>query len=134
MAKFLKVLSIIVIVFGIIGSIIMAINFGTTKEVVSTIYDTSVKTKTNIGVLLGVLVSGLLSTAILYGILAGLSEVIEKLEKLDFQTKTLNKENLISIKKQDSKVTSSSGGWECPQCGNYNEAYTSTCKCGRRRI
>ena len=83
MAKFLKALAIIALVLGIIGSIILAINLGTTKVVSSTIYDTTVKTKTDVGLLFGIMISGFLSSTILFAVLYGLSSIIEKLEYHD---------------------------------------------------
>ena len=91
MAKFLRVLSIIVLVLGILGTIFLAFKFGTAEKTVATYLGVpETKTSFNVGLFFGYLVGGGLSTTILYAILGGLSEVLEKLEYHDKKLVEIN--------------------------------------------
>ena len=81
MVKLLKVLGIITLVLGIIGSIVVAIHFGTAEKIVATYNSVSTKTKFDIGTFLGILLGGLLSTTILSCLLFGESKILESLQK-----------------------------------------------------
>lgn len=81
MAKLLKVLGIITLVLGIIGSIVLAIHFGTAEKIVATYNSVSSKTKFDMGTFLGILLGGLLSTTVLSCLLLGESKILEYLQK-----------------------------------------------------
>jgi len=95
-----KGLSIAVLVFGIIGSIILAGTYGEIKEVSHSLYSGVItSTKRNVALTFGIFVSGIFSTGILYVILAGLSEALEYLEMLSkrdykYDTNLLQKSEL----------------------------------------
>lgn len=81
MAKLLKVLGIITLVLGIIGSIVLAIHFGTAEKMVATYNSVSYKTKFDIVTFLGILLGGLLATLISSCLLFGQSKILSILEK-----------------------------------------------------
>lgn len=81
MKKFLKVLSFVVLVLGIIGTIVLAIVYGVSeKEVENYLGDFRVKTVIEPVILIEILLCGLLSTVILFAILFGLYTVLERLD------------------------------------------------------
>jgi len=80
MAKLLKALGIITLILGIIGSIVLAIHFGTAEKMVATYNTISYKTKFEIVTFLGILLGGLLSTAVLSCLLLGESKILECLQ------------------------------------------------------
>lgn len=76
------------------------------------------------------LVVGLFSTLILSTIFFVLSEILEKLENLEY----LAIENNKSIKTL-SKTNASPdlNEWKCKKCSKINPKYTGTCSCGESR-
>ena len=130
-----KALGIITLVLGIIGTIVLAIKFGTTEKLVAT-YDTvSSKTKFDIGTFLIILLGGLLSTAITSSILFGLSKILESMESLEYKINNIKQDianEKTSLVSEKNSVVSTSG-WECPNCGTLNPSYVSTCRCGKGR-
>lgn len=81
MKKFLKVLSFVVLVLGVIGTIALAIIYGVSeKETVNYLGDFNIKTVIDPVILIEILLCGLLSTVILFAILYGLYTVLERLD------------------------------------------------------
>lgn len=79
-------LAVAVLVLGIIGSIVLAVKYGEVKELsYSRYYGVSGTGKRDISLTLSLLVSGIFGTAVLYAILAGLSEALGYLEMLSYK-------------------------------------------------
>ena len=135
MKSILKILAIITLILGIIGTIVLAIKFGTAEKLLATYDSVGYKTTFDAGTFFGILLGGLLSTAITSSMLFGLSKILESLETLEYkvnnleQGKTTEKKNVIS----DKNSVVSTSGWECPNCGTLNPSYVSTCSCGKGR-
>ena len=89
MAKFLKVLSIIVLVLGSIGTLTFSIALGLSVKFVSN--NQFYKPPSfNIAIFLIVFIWGALSTVVFYGILAGLGAVLEKTENSEKKLAEIN--------------------------------------------
>lgn len=90
MSKFLQILGSCILVFGIIGSIILAMKLGVKTEVKEAdaiskylgTYVEYVETR-DTGLTVGILVGGSLSSVIIFAIMQGISNVLDKLEYQD---------------------------------------------------
>lgn len=52
---------------------------------------------------------------------ASFAEILEKLEKIEYQLRGLSGKNILAKNNSD---------WVCPRCGKINSDYVGTCSCG----
>lgn len=108
------------LVLGLIGSFLSAYLFGYTSEIS---YFGNIETERSWSLTIAIFICGLLSTITISSILLGISEILEKLDKL----KTIYM-NTPPIQSEIVGINQ----WKCA-CGKINPHYTGTCSCGRTK-
>lgn len=117
MQKACKIMGFITLIFGIIGTIILAVVFG--KESANTILISGYE-KRNWALTIGYLFSGGFATAVLTVIFFSIAEILDYLQ--------------YNYEKNEPELTPQyeGEGWKC-ECGRTNPNYTGTCTCGRTK-
>ena len=149
MKSFLRTMGIIVVIFGIIGTIVLSVKFGVEhyEETVGYFSKTvQMVEKRNWLTTLSIFASCLISVGIVSSILFGLANIIENMEYqnnsiIEIQTKVreLEKSKTKSETKPDiqderpSDIPEKSGAWKCPHCGTVNGPNANKCWCGQKK-
>ena len=119
MQKACKTMGYITLIFGIIGTIILAVVCG--KE---TIQILTAHERRSWALTFAYLFSGSFSTAVLTIIFFSIAEILEYLQYFY--------ENNQSETETNSTFEYKGAVWKC-ECGRTNPAYTGTCACGRTK-
>ncbi len=119
MKQVCKYLGYVTLVVGIIGSIIIAKDFG--------IELSGRHIERNWTSTFSYFIAGLFVTAVWTSLLLGISAVLESLESLKSFQKEEKEYRLLQIHDEDV----AKNYWKCPQCGKSNPPYTGTCSCGQ---
>lgn len=123
-----KTLGYVILILGIIGSFITAKTLGITYDYY---YEARDWSKT-----IAYFVSGVLTTSCLSFILLALSEILEKLEEVDYHIKDMSEtadKYGINTEIERSEYMIKNGGWKCSHCGTVNDSYVGTCVCGHTK-
>ena len=118
MANFLKKISIVLGIFGIIGTLIFAKISGSRM---SYIFDWEAA--------LLVFLCGTLGVAFISIFIYWMGEIVEHLNNISKYVKDLSLDTKQSIKSSYNKENS----WVCRTCGRHNFMYNTTCTCGSRK-
>lgn len=111
---------------GAIGSIVLAIDNGKVAEI--SYY--GVDYERSIPMTIAWLIAGALCTAMTCIVFFALSDILEKLETLEYyRTQSNSAVGLMSDEQLNKKILSEDG-WTCKKCGRVNYSYTGTCVCG----
>lgn len=131
MKKACRILGIIVLVLGIIGSIALAWDNGV---VVTSDFFDDIDSKRSISLTIGWFAGGLLSTAVASVILFSISEILERLEGLSWRVSEVEgKLESAERKEKEADDITYRGSWRCPECGRVNASYVGTCGCGQTK-
>lgn len=141
MKSICKSLGVLIIVFGVLGSIVMAMVSGITA--VEYRYGVELERSWLLTILYFLL--GLFITFTFAVIFFSVSEILERLEtmgagnisdEIQSEESTIQNENGESTMQNDllSKLTASqpieNTFWKCPRCGKSNPLNSETCSCG----
>ncbi len=122
-----KVLGSIVLALGIIGTLILAVNYG---KVLDYGYDFAY---TRDWVLtFTYLIGGCLITSIQSIVLFALGEILEFVERINCNIEN-EKHNSNSKTYESNSTIPQTIVWTCPTCGGINHRDTGTCGCGTRK-
>ena len=143
MKKTCGVLATVILILGFIGSIVLAGVFGVRIEEVTegTYYKyTTLVEHRDYGLTFGIFFGAFISVLIVSIILYALSEILERLEKLEgINLKTPNEavneatDNTIKVSEKEPTPSTPDGFWKCAHCGTINLNRVKKCWCSQRK-
>lgn len=143
MKKTCGVLATIILILGFAGSIALAVIFGVRVEEVTegTYYKyTTLVEHRDPGLTFSIFFGSFVSVLIISIILYALSEILERLEKLEnanlkMASNVVNKtaDNIIEVENKEPIPSAPNGFWKCSHCGTINANAVKKCWCGERK-
>lgn len=127
MKNICKYLSYAVLGLGAVGSIIMAKTYGVTIKPAKLVDITERSWPLTIAIF----IASMFSVIVLFAILKALSEILEKMETLEYNSAKQSKpETTLSAAARETEESQllSKGGWRCLACGKVNISYFSHCQ------
>ena len=113
MSKLLKVLSIIVLIFGLIGAFILGSAY---KDAAFAI---------------GVFIGAFFSSFVLFAILYALGEILDRLDRMEaVNDKPCTVEN-VKLNVENQYLPNNL--WKCSHCGTVNDNSVKVCWCGQKK-
>lgn len=133
MKNLLEKLSYVELVLGILGAFLLAKNLGDGYY------------HRDWGLTLGIFFGCGFSVVLLFALINGFSELLDKLDDTTFLLREIanNQDNVSIMNVAETKAEKSSvrpsytlssvGSWTCPKCGVKNPDYVGTCGCGEKK-
>lgn len=136
--KFCRVVAVVILVFGIIGSFFIAYSYGVTFPDSGSSYKLyAASPERDWAVTIGIFFGGIVSVCIISSLLLAVARIIENQENIYYCLKQIERgmgtqkgKNVTSMNSED---TPPSGFWKCSKCGIVNANYVGTCACGESK-